>query len=235
MIEKLRGFLAEENGCPDSSIEWKGNEGVYLINGQTIKILDAARAFADRNGKFSLSAEGTYKGPESTNPWSDEKFSGDAYKGYSWLATVVELEVDTDTYEANPVHTTAVAEIGQVIHPSLAEGQLAGGILQSLGWAHIEDLSVTAEGRYSASHMSSYLVPTTLDAPGWTIETMGIPCPAGAFGAKGLGELPCDGGAPAFLSALDNALDVFAKKVPATGEYLFNLLEAASPTIDFKW
>ena len=129
-----------------------------------------------------------------------------------------------DTYEAQAVHTTAVAEIGRVIHPALAEGQLSGGILQSLGWAHIEDLSVTAEGRYSASHMNSYLVPTTLDTPGWTVETMGTPCQAGAFGAKGMGELPCNGAAPAFLSALDNALGVFTEKIPATGEYLFRLL-----------
>jgi len=227
MIEKLRGFLAEENGCPVSSIEW--NDGVYFVDGASKKkvaILDASFAFATKNGE--LAAEGTYKGPRSENPWSNDKFSGDAYKGYSWLATVVELEVDMDTYEANPVHTTAVAEIGRVIHPSMAEGQLAGGILQSLGWAHIEDLSISPEGRYSASSMSSYFVPTTLDAPGWTIEAMGTPCPAGAFGAKGLGELPCNGAAPAFLSALDNALGVFAEKIPATGEYLFRLLEDSS-------
>ena len=41
-----------------------------------------------------------------------------------------------------------------------------------------------------------------------------------------MGELPCNGSAPAFLSALDNALDVFAERAPATGEYLFELLEA---------
>ncbi|MCL2010296.1 MAG: xanthine dehydrogenase family protein molybdopterin-binding subunit [Synergistaceae bacterium] len=213
MTEKLQKYLCEENGGK-------------------LTVLDAARAFAARNGEGKLSAEGIYKGPKPAshaNPWNDEKFSGDAYKGYSWLATVVELEADTDTYEAVPAHVTAVAEIGRVIHPTLAEGQLAGGILQSLGWAHIEDLSITPEGRYSTSRMSSYLVPTTLDTPGWTIEIMENPCPAGAFGAKSLGELPCNGGAPAFLSALDNALGVFAEKIPAGGEYLFGLLNPKLP------
>ena len=131
-----------------------------------------------------------------------------------------------DTYEANPIHTTAVAEIGRVIHPVLAAGQLAGGVLQSLGWAHIEDLTVRPDGAYSAAHMSSYLVPTTLDTPRWTIDTIEDPCPTGGIGAKGMGKLPCNGSAPAFLSALDNALDVFAERAPATGEYLFELLEA---------
>jgi CO/xanthine dehydrogenase Mo-binding subunit len=222
MIEALKNFLAEKNGCAASQVEWKdGFYMVNMVNGGAVSILDAAAEFAAKNG--NLTAEGTYKGSNPVNPWDEGRFSGDAYKGYSWLATVVELEVDTDTYEATPLRVTAVAEIGRVIHPALAEGQLAGGILQSLGWAHIEDLNVTSEGRYSASRMSSYLVPTTLDTPEWTIEIMGVPCSAGAFGAKGMGELPCDGGAPAFLSALDNALGVFPEKIPATGEYLFTL------------
>ena len=222
LIGELTGFLSDENACPPSEIAFE--EGSFSVGGRSLSILDAASACVARRGE--LSAEGTYKGPPTANPWDDRGFSGDAYKGYSWLATVVELEVDMDTYEANPIHTTAVAEIGRVIHPVLAAGQLAGGVLQSLGWAHIEDLTVRPDGAYSAAHMSSYLVPTTLDTPRWTIDTIEDPCLAGGFGAKGMGELPCNGSAPAFLSALDNALDVFAERAPATGEYLFELLEA---------
>ena len=222
LVKELIEFLADENACPPSEVAFE--EGRFSVRGRSLPILDAAAACLAQRGE--LSAEGVYKGPATDNPWDEQHFSGDAYKGYSWLATVVELEVDMDTYEANPIHTTAVAEIGRVIHPVLAAGQLTGGILQSLGWAHIEDLTVTPEGAYSASHMSSYLVPTTLDTPRWTIDMIEDPCPAGGFGAKGMGELPCNGSAPAFLSALDNALDVFAERAPATGEYLFELLEA---------
>jgi CO/xanthine dehydrogenase Mo-binding subunit len=222
MTAKLGEFLAEENDCSASEVLWEWEKGQYAVKGKTVPILEAARNFVAQRGQ--LSSEGTYKGPESENLWDDGKFSGDAYKGYSWLATVVELEVDMDTYEANPIDVAAVAEIGRVIHPSLAAGQIAGGVLQSIGWAHIEDLTITPEGRYSTSHMSSYLVPTTLDTPRWTIETIEDPCPAGGFGAKGMGEMPCNGSAPAFLSALDNALGVFADRIPATGEYLFGLL-----------
>lgn len=219
MIAKLSDFLASKHDCGDIFFQ----DGEFTVRGVKIPIGEAARAFVAQNG--NLISEGTYKGPKSVNLWDDRKFRGDAYKGYSWLATVVELEVEMDTYEATPIDVTAVTEIGRVIHPVLATGQLAGGLLQSIGWAHIEDLTVTPEGRYSASHMSSYLVPTTLDTPRWTLEAIEDPCPAGGFGAKGLGELPCDGSAPAFLSALDNALGVFPEKAPATGEYLFELLE----------
>jgi CO/xanthine dehydrogenase Mo-binding subunit len=221
MTEKLREFLAAENACAASEVLW--DEGNYVVKGKTISILEAAREFVARHG--ALVSEGSYKGPKQGNLWDDRTFSGDAYKGYSWLATVLELEVDMDTYEANPINATVVAEIGRAIHPVLVAGQLAGGVLQSIGWAHIEDLTITPEGRYSASHMSSYLVPTTLDTPEWTIDIIEDPCPAGGFGAKGMGEIPCNGSAPAFMSALDNALGVFADRVPATGEYLFGLLE----------
>lgn len=221
LIGKLTEYLADENACPTSEVVFE--DGCFSVKRRSIPILEAAEACLARRGE--LSAEGVYKGPATNNPWDEGQFSGDAYKGYSWLATVVELEVDMDTYEANPIHTTAVAEIGRVVHPVLAAGQLAGGVLQSLGWAHIEDLTVLPDGSYSAAHMSSYLVPTTLDTPKWTIDTIEDPCPAGGFGAKGMGELPCNGSAPAFLSALDNALDVFAERAPATGEYLFGLLE----------
>lgn len=221
MIHRLRDFLASQYCCAVSEVLWKN--GSYAIAEKSIPIREAAERFTQKQGE--LVSEGTYKSPQSTTPWDDRTFSGDAYKGYSWLATVVEIEVDMDTYEANPLHVTAVAEVGRVIHPVLAAGQIEGGLLQSLGWAHIEDLSITPEGKYSASHMSSYLVPTTMDTPKWTVEFMETPCPAGAFGAKGLGEMPCNGSAPAFLSALDNALGVFPTKAPATGEYLFELLQ----------
>lgn len=221
IIAKLAEFIALENKCSVDEVLFK--DGEYSFKGKTVSILSAAEDFIKEHGK--LSADGAYKGPHTDNPWNNETFSGDAYKGYSWLANIVELEFDMDTYEANATHTTAVAEIGRVINPQLASGQLEGGILQSIGWAHIEDLSVNSDGRYSSSHMSSYLVPTTLDTPEWTIDFIEEPSPAGGFGAKGMGELPCNGSATAFLSAIDNALDVFPTKAPATGEYIYNLLE----------
>jgi CO/xanthine dehydrogenase Mo-binding subunit len=51
------------------------------------------------------------------------------------------------------------------------------------------------------------------------------PCAFGAFGAKGIGELPMDGGAPALAAAVQNATGVFAEKIPLSGEYLFSLIE----------
>ena len=91
----------------------------------------------------------------------------------------------------------------------------------------MEDCHIDKNGGYSASHMNSYLVPSTLDAPDWQVALLEDPCPAGCYGAKGIGELPANSGAPAFVSAVENAVGVSADSIPLTGEKLFELLRAA--------
>lgn len=158
--------------------------------------------------------------------WDEKKFEGDAYRGYAWIANVVEVEVETDTYEATAKEAAIAAEVGRAINPMQAHAQLTGGVLQGIGWAHIEDMRVDDKGKYTASHMSSYLVPTTLDCPSWKVALLEDPCDAGCYGAKGIGELPANAGAPAFVAAVENAVGVQGTSIPLTGEKIFDLLEA---------
>jgi CO/xanthine dehydrogenase Mo-binding subunit len=157
----------------------------------------------------------TYVKPDNI-VWSDETYEGDAYGTYAWACNVVELEIDPVTFEARPTHATAVAEIGRVIHPTLAKGQIEGGTAQALGWALLEDV-VMRDGRMANATLTNYIIPTTLDTP--PIETILLeqPYQYGPFGAKGIGELPMDGPAPAVINALRHAgLDV--RTLPATPE-----------------
>ena len=155
--------------------------------------------------------------------WDEEKLRGDAYRGYSWIANVVEIETDMDTYEVEIKKVYAAAEVGRVVNPLQARGQITGGLLQSLGWSHIEDTRIDEKGGYTASHMNSYLVPTSLDAPEWKVEFLEDPCEEGCFGAKGMGELPMNAAAPALVSAVESAAGVFCDSIPCTGEKLFEL------------
>ena len=156
--------------------------------------------------------------------WDEEKFEGDAYRGYAWIANVIEVEVDTDTYEVSAEKVFAAAEVGRAVNPMQLKGQLTGGMLQAIGWSHLEDMRVDDKGRYTASHMNAYLVPTALDTPEWEIELLEDPCAQGCFGAKGIGELPMNAAGPAFVSAVDNAVGVFCDSIPCTGEKLFRLM-----------
>lgn len=158
--------------------------------------------------------------------WSDETYRGDAYGAYGWGCDVVEVARDPDTFEIRPTKMTAVCEIGKAIHPVLAAGQTEGGTAQGIGYALLEEV-VLRDGRMANAQMTNYVAPTTLDTP--PIETVILenPYPYGPQGAKGVGEMPIDGPAPAIVNAIRHlGLDV--REIPATPERILK----ADPTID---
>jgi CO/xanthine dehydrogenase Mo-binding subunit len=176
--------------------------------------LSPADYFA-RRGAFSV--ERKYEPPDWIE-WDDHSYRGDAYATYGWGCDVAELEVDPDTFEVKPVRLTAVQEFGRPIHPALARGQIEGGTAQGLGYALLERV-VMRNGAMANGQLTNYTIPTTLDTPEIDVVMLENPYPGGPFGAKGLGELPIDGPAPAVVNALRNfGIDV--REIPATPEHL---------------
>ena len=148
--------------------------------------------------------------------WSDETYRGDAYGAYGWACDVAEVEMDPDTYEVRPVRVTAVQDIGKAIHPVLAAGQIEGGTAQGIGYALLEEVAMR-DGLMANAQLTNYTIPTTMDTP--EIETVILenPYAHGPFGAKGVGEMPIDGPAPAIVNAIRHlGLDI--REIPATPE-----------------
>jgi CO/xanthine dehydrogenase Mo-binding subunit len=170
-----------------------------------------------------LTVERTYEPPDWIK-WDDASYRGDAYATYGWGCDVAELEVDPDTFEVRPLLITAVQEFGRPIHPALARGQIEGGTAQGLGYALL-DRVVMRNGAMANSQLTNYVIPTTLDMPEVDVAMMENPYPGGPFGAKGLGELPMDGPAPAVVNALRHlGLDV--REIPATPELIASCSKA---------
>ena len=167
------------------------------------------------NGELSI--ERMYEPPDWIQ-WDDDTYRGDAYATYGWGCDVVEIELDPDTFEVKPVKLTAVQEFGRPIHPALARGQIEGGSAQGLGYALLENV-VMKNGAMANSQLTNYVIPTTLDMPEVDVVMMENPYPGGPFGAKGLGELPMDGPAPAVVNAI-RALGLDLREIPATPERL---------------
>ena len=220
LISKIRSFL-EIN----EDTKFRYENGYFKSEKRKYSLFEASILYCKKNGNCTkISAEATYElVPEFS--WNNEKHEGAAYKGYSWMAQVVEVSVDMDTYEIIPGKSTIAVELGRAINPVLASGQIEGGALQSYGWASTEYLGLTDNGRYSTGRLNKYAIPTTLDSPSFDIELLEDPLAFGAEGAKGVGELPMNGGAPALAAAIQNACGVFAEKIPISGEYLFSLIE----------
>ncbi len=157
--------------------------------------------------------------------WDQKTFVGDAYPSYSWGCNVAELEVDPGTLEIVVTRVIAVFDIGRVINPVLAAGQVEGGLVQALGYALMEKTGIK-DGLYEASRMQTYVVPTMPDAPVLDVHFLEFPWGAYAPGAKGVGEIPMDGLAPAIANAVEAATGLRITDLPITPEKLLRARRA---------
>ncbi|HEV7515220.1 MAG TPA: xanthine dehydrogenase family protein molybdopterin-binding subunit, partial [Thermoanaerobaculia bacterium] len=179
---------------------------------------ETARAYLREVGPLTV----TVRHEPPAGQFDEALYQGDAYPVYAWGADVVEVEVDPDTLAVQPLRVTAVCEVGKAIHPVLCAGQIAGGTLQAIGFALLEEIKVK-DGRYLNDRLATYIIPTAQDCPRIDVHLLEQPWEGGPGGAKGVGELPMDGGAPATLAAIENATGIAVAEVPATPERLYEL------------
>jgi CO/xanthine dehydrogenase Mo-binding subunit len=184
------------------------------------------RACADYVARLGpLRAIARYQAPPGLR-WDDETYQGDAYGTYAWAVYVAEVSVDTTTWETRVDDFVAVQEVGKVINPTLATGQIEGGVAQAIGWALYERV-VWREGRMANGEMTNYIMPTSMDLPPIRVFFEEQPYAYGPGGAKGIGELPMDGPAPAILNAVAHATGADPREVPLMPETLMTLMETA--------
>ncbi|HSE53654.1 MAG TPA: xanthine dehydrogenase family protein molybdopterin-binding subunit, partial [Gemmatimonadales bacterium] len=179
----------------------------------------APEEYFRRHGPVRVTKE--YEQPDWIR-WDEAAYRGDAYATYGWGCDVAEVELDRDTWEVRPRRLTVVADVGKAIHPALATGQIEGGTAQGVGYALLEQVTMR-DGVMANAQLTNYLIPTTLDMPSVDVVLVENPYPGGPSGAKGLGELPMDGPAPALVNALRH-LGLDLRSIPALPEAI---MEAA--------
>jgi CO/xanthine dehydrogenase Mo-binding subunit len=180
----------------------------------------ACKRYVETRGP--LRARSQYEPPPGLI-WNDKTYSGDAYGTYTWAVYVAEVAVDTTTYEARVTDFVAVQEVGKVINPLLAAGQIEGGVAQAIGMALYENV-VWRNGRMANGQMTNYIMPTAADIPPIRVFFEEHPYPFGPGGAKGIGELPMDGPSPAIVNAIENAIGISVNEIPATPEVLMDAM-----------
>ena len=172
------------------------------------------------HGRFQSWAR--YEAPSDVF-WDDEKYRGEAYAAFAWAVYVAEVTVDLTTYGVTVDDFVALQEVGKVLHPVLARGQIAGGVAQAIGYALYEKV-VWQNGRMQNGQMTNYIMPTSADLPPIRVYFEELGNVHGAFGAKGIGELPMDGPAPAIVNAVEDALKVGFNAIPLLPEDIFAAL-----------
>jgi CO/xanthine dehydrogenase Mo-binding subunit len=180
----------------------------------------AAIRYGEEHGNLEICVR--YESPEGIF-WDDETYSGEAYPAYAWAVHVAEVAVDTTTYSATVTNFHALQEVGKVLHPILAAGQIEGGVAQGIGYALYEKC-LWHNGHLANNQMTNYIMPTSADIPPIHVTFEEVHSPHGPSGAKGIGELPMDGPAPAILNAIEHATGIAFNEIPLLPEDIFERL-----------
>ena len=205
-VENLRQILLQSGLLPQeySCQEW----------------IQACQAYIQKSGP--LKTQSHYKQPPNIH-WDDEKYQGDAYGTYAWATYAAEVSIDTVTFETRVEDFVAIQEIGKVLHPMLAAGQIEGGVAQGIGYSLYEEVK-WKEGRMANGQMTNYIMPTSMDLPPIRVFFEETPYAHGPSGAKGIGELPMDGPAPAILNAIEHATGKLVNEIPLLPERMMEVL-----------
>ena len=186
--------------------------------------ITAAQSYLTQHKHLRASAR--YE-PATKIHWDDDLYRGDAYPGYAWAVYVAEVAVDLNTYMATVTRFDALQEVGKVLHPVLAKGQIEGGVAQGIGYALYEKC-VYKDGHLMNNQMTNYIMPTSADLPDIHVYFEEVPSIHGPGGAKGIGELPMDGPAPAILNAIENATGINFTAIPLLPEDIFERLTSST-------
>ncbi len=215
-LERVRVAPQDTSIVPDSGPTVASRTA--MIVGRLVQ--EAATEIRERlqkdKARLPLRVEKSYIQPDSLH-WDETTYRGDAYPIYAWACTIADVEVDLSTGIVRVTDLVTAVDCGKALHPVLAEGQIEGGCLQAVGWATIEEIKMQ-DGGYQNDRLATYLIPTALDAPRIRTILVENPYSRGPFGAKGIGELPMDGPAPAIIAAIHDATGVWLDEIPATPE-----------------
>jgi xanthine dehydrogenase molybdenum-binding subunit len=142
-----------------------------------------------------------------------------------FAAVFAEVEVDIETAEVKVLKILYVNDSGRAINPATVEGQVEGGIAQSVGYCLTEEYVINKEsGRLESNNFNTYRIPTTLDMPETEVILYEEPVPSGPFGAKAVGHGTLSAVTPAIANAIYDAVGVFITDMPATPEKIFEAL-----------
>lgn len=215
MVRKLKEAAAKKlNVSPD----------MLVVEGEALRV---------RGGKQSLTyheVAGALKEPLKAEgvfniPLADKEFSiGLPHLMFCSNTQIVLLDVDTLTGEVEVKKVVAIPDCGTVINPLNVEGQSEGGIVMGMGYALYEE-NLLEKGYFKNTNLSTYILPSSWEAP--EVETCPVEVPeeSGPFGARSVAEVVTTPTAPAILNALCDAIGVRFTELPVTPEKIIAALE----------
>ncbi len=146
-----------------------------------------------------------------------------------FAAQFAEVEVDVDTGQVTVTKLVMAVDCGVAINPVTASGQVEGGMIQALGYAHCEEMVLDDDGRMVNPSFGPYKIYRADEMPDTVVYLVQTMEDSGPFGAKAVAEIPKDGVAPAVRNAILDATGVAINDLPFTPERVWSALQSAHP------
>ena len=179
-----------------------------------------SKAFAMQ---IPLACVGSWYPPKA---YADENGQGVKMHTYAFAAQAAIVSVHVKTGEVAVDDTVLAVDVGHAINPDTVEGQMHGGMAQAIGWSLMEE-EFMKDGKMRNHTFHDYLIPTAMDLPKLRTIIVEHPNSLGPYGAKGIGEPPIVGAAPAIHNAIRNAVGVSINELPMTPVRVLDALRKA--------
>lgn len=190
-------------------LDFTGEEIIDVVSGKAVTIKDLGNGAMCGN-EIALEATESHYSPTSPPPY---------------MAGAAEIDLDPETGHIELVDFAAVVDCGTVINPALARVQVEGGLVQGIGMALMEDVTITDKGRIQQNSFMQYRIPSRMDLGSIRVEFAPSYEPNGPFGAKSIGEIVINTPSPAIADAVYNAVGVRFTDLPITAEKVYMALK----------
>ena len=138
------------------------------------------------------------------------------------------VDIDNVTGEIKLRRYLTVDDAGNIINPTIVEGQIHGGVAQGIGQALLEGVQYSEDGQLVTGNILDYALPTAEDLPFFEVDTTVTPTPVNPLGAKGIGEMGTIAATPTVVNAVVDALahlGVTHIDMPVTSEKVWRILQ----------
>ena len=190
------------------------SRGEFRCGGKSAPVRDVVKAVYRGQAEAQLTVEAIYHA-DATYPFG---------------VHVAVVEVDPETGFVKPLLYKSYDDVGVVVNPLLAAGQVMGGALQGIAQALYEEALYDEAGNLVTANLAFYYVPTAAEAPRYEVYFAERPHPSRHLtGTKGIGEAATIASTPAVVSAVEDALrrvkpGVRIEKTPVTPEDVWRML-----------
>jgi aerobic carbon-monoxide dehydrogenase large subunit len=221
IVDKARKIAAHELEVAEEDVDW--TNGKLQVRGAPDKAKTIAEVAFSAWTAHDL-PEGVEPGLEATYVFDPPNFT------FPSGAHVCAVEVDTETGLTEIIKYVAVDDCGNVINPTIVEGQVHGGVAQGIAEAMYEEAIYDENGVLTTSHMGYYRIPSAAELPPFHTDRTVTPSTTNPMGVKGVGEAGTIAAPPAVVNAVVDALTplgVTDIDMPVTPERVFNAIRQA--------